>query len=243
MGRRRPATWLIPLGLLLGYLSARYYLMTPGSWALGFYCMASASCMFDVGFGRRSEFSIRNVILSMVLVFVLWLGFSPVAAHLNGYFRTHQVQLDRQHGPFAEGETLDFDRDSYAEDAPELGDVVLTDQHVVDKVLGRPRDHVLWSEEMLHINGEAVPGLRPLAYDGNPPPFEITVPEGRYLVLPQTRGDNVRSSDGFSRYVLPLALVTQEQIMYRYSGPLPDEYRWLDPERPLPPPPTEEGED
>lgn len=240
MGRRRPATWLLPLGLALGYLSARYYWTMSGAWALGFYCMASASCMFDVGFGRRSEFSFRNVAISIILVFVLWAGFSQVAGHFNGYFGTHHVVIDRDHGPFESGDTLDFDREAYADGEPQLGDVVLTERGVVDVVLARPRDHAVWSEGMLYLNGEAVPNLRPIAFDGSPPPFDVNVPADRYLVLPRTRGHEVTSSEDFARYALPLALVSRKEILYRYGGPLPDEYRWLDPERPIPPPPAEE---
>ena len=55
---------------------------------------------------------------------------------------------------------------------------------LVDRLVGLPGDHVVWENHSLTVNGE--PARPPLVPGRLPPKLEITVPSGRYLVLPST---------------------------------------------------------
>ena len=59
------------------------------------------------------------------------------------------------------------------------------ENELVDRVVGGPGDHVRWDDGRLTINGVAA-SWKPLIPSKLPGQLEITVPEGRYLILPTT---------------------------------------------------------
>jgi signal peptidase I len=108
--------------------------------------------------------------------------------------------------PFARGDVVLFNRWAFALRSPRPGDVVIfqpvnqatvpaggfafvrlaiQENELVDRIVGGPGDRVRWDDGRLTINGVAA-SWKPLIPSKLPGQLEITVPEGRYLILPTT---------------------------------------------------------
>jgi hypothetical protein len=178
-----------------------------GALFLGLAFSVHVSSVLDI-LSRRSAVRFPSMMVTAALVSaVLALGlYSPAGWVLSRVAATRQ--FDHAVPPFERLDVVLFNRWAFAWRPPRPGDVVLflpaieatvplRDQPVghtrwmfrenecVDRVLGRPGDHVRWEDGKLSINGVAV-SWTPLVPAKLPGELEITVPDDRYLILPTT---------------------------------------------------------
>ena len=225
MGRVRRGLIILALALPAMYVAVEFVRMQPGAWGLSVWAMLAAFCVFDLVLRPAVEVDWRWYLAPTLLAVALWAGAYGALTPVAEQRRYFQVTLEMTHGPFESGTVLTFDRHAYGDSTPQFGDLVRTSDEAFDFVLGVPGDEVRWMEGVLSRNGEVQEMVRPLAFGGNPPNFEIEVPEGRYLVLPRAWGEAVHQDNGFRRYVAPVALVPAKNILYRFTGEVPEE--WL----------------
>jgi signal peptidase I len=143
-----------------------------------------------------------SVVVSIVLGFSIYM---PAGWVLS---RTAAIRaFDGDAPPFARGDVVLFNRWAFALRSPRPGDVVLfhpvsqatmpvpggfafvrwaiRENELIDRVVGGPGDRVRWDDGRLTINGVAA-SWKPLIPAKLPGHLDITVPEGRYLILPTT---------------------------------------------------------
>jgi len=222
LGRWRGAAALLPLGVLCFVAASRYYGTAPAVWALSLYLGLAVASIFLVGALQVEGPSWLRFAVVMVLVLLLWPMLDMSARRANRWWPTFFVTVDMTHGPFRPDDRVEFRRHSFDRRSPELGELVMTRTRTMDVVLGLPGDLVEWNGKEVYRNGELQESsLRPLSYQGNPPQFEIEVPQGYYLVLPAARGNDATDPIQFRNVVLPAALVPEQDIWYAYVGPYP----------------------
>lgn len=89
--------------------------------------------------------------------------------------------------------------------------LVYEENELIDRVVGLPGDRVVWDEGKLSINGEPVPWT-PLIPSRLPAHLDVTVPEGRYLILPttSTSAERAGGSESFWKFA---GLVSRDDIL------------------------------
>ena len=95
------------------------------------------------------------------------------------------------------------------------------ENELIDRLIGVPGDHVVWNKRTLSVNGRAV-SWRPLLWERLPNHLEVSVPEGRYLILPTTSVAALRNT-GSLPFWTEGGLITQGDILggaYLRSNPL-----------------------
>jgi len=220
--RWRGAAILVPLGALCFVVAARYYGTAPAVWAMSLYAGLAVASIFLVGSVRVEGPTWLRFIVLTVLIMLVWPFLDMAAMRAGRLWPTFYVTVDMDHGPFEAGTRLEFRRHAFDTRRPGLGEMVLTRTRTLDVVLGLPGDLVEWRNEGLYRNGERQDdALRPLAYRGNPPPFEVEVPGGHFLLLPAARGYDARDPIQFRNVILPAALVPERDIWYAFVGPYP----------------------
>lgn len=188
---------LFALGLLLWGMQA-------GAICTGLAFSVHASSAVDVLIRQRTVRFPSMVATAGVVWLALGLGvYAPIAWVLSRLAETRMYDYDAP--PFQRFDVVLCNRWAFAWNAPRPGDVVVLsapserniatgprqghvehmvrEAEVVDRVLGRPGDRVIWENKTLSLNGVAVP-WRPLVPEKLPPQLDLTVPEGRYLILP-----------------------------------------------------------
>ena len=200
-GRAFLGAYLILLGVgLIGWGSGL------GAMCLGLAFSVHASSVLDAlvqqGRVRFPAMVATAVLVSIVLGLFLYM---PAGWVLSRTAATRE--FDQAAPPFARGDVVLFNRWAFALRSPRPGDVVLfhpangatvpgkagpafvrwriRENELVDRVVGGPGDRVRWEDGRLTINGVAA-SWKPLIPSKLPGDLEITVPEGRYLILPTT---------------------------------------------------------
>ncbi len=177
-----------------------------GAICLGLAFSVHASSVLDI-LVRQGRVRFPTMVATAVLVsIVLGLGlYTPAGWVLSRTAATRE--FDQAAPPFARADVVLFNRWAFALRSPRPGDVVLfrpanqatvpleggpafvrwmiRENELIDRVVGGPGDHVRWDDGRLTINGVAV-SWKPLIPSKLPGHLEITVPEGRYLILPTT---------------------------------------------------------
>ncbi len=125
--------------------------------------------------------------------------------------------------PFRRLDVILVNRWAYALTAPHRGEVVLyspmstsrlsdgnqfghvqhrfEENEIIDRLIGLPRDRIVWDSGTLSINGTPV-DWKPLIPERLPKHLDLTVPEGLYMVLPTTSVGAARAGESvtFWRY-------------------------------------------
>jgi signal peptidase I len=99
--------------------------------------------------------------------------------------------------------------------------LVYEENQLIDRLIGLPGDRVVWDGGKLSINGTAV-SWKPLLFERLPKHLEISVPQGRYLILPTTSAgaDNNGGAESFWKTA---GLIPEGDILggaYLRSSPL-----------------------
>jgi len=209
------------VAVALGLVTSRYVYTTLGAWTMGFYCMLGGWALFDCALHMPRTRPWQRLLLGLALVSALLLLLTPVAGRLNTYWRIYEVTIAASLGPFPEGTTMEFDRLSYVDRDPQIGDIVYTRERQINTVLGGPGDFVEWNTKTLSINGEERPEVVPLVSGITPPSFSTTLPDHHYLVLPRVFGVAAEETRTYERLVIPHAQLLRSDILYRYVGVVP----------------------
>jgi signal peptidase I len=179
-----------------------------GSIAAGLAFSVHASSVVDIlirqGTVRFPKMMATACMASLVLASLIY---AP-AGWLLAYRLAAPIEYAHESPPFRRGDVVLINRWAYALTTPRRGAVVqfrpnvagrvadpnqrafhtrwaYEENELIDRLVGLPGDRVVWDGGKLAINGTPV-SWRPLLPERLPPHLDITVPAGRYLILPTT---------------------------------------------------------
>jgi hypothetical protein len=197
LGRMFLGSWLVLL--LLVFL---LYGSTPGSIFLGLVFsvhIASCASVLRLGSIRAWAFWCCVVLASALLLVGVYL---PVGWLVSRVVTPVQVQIDT--APFEAGDVVLCSPLLQRFRVPRTGDVVLYNHRTgirlplpppqhgylvvppgqrIDRILAEAGDRVYWKDGRLTVNDQPSP-LQPLNPEARPPNLTLTVPAGRYLIMP-----------------------------------------------------------
>lgn len=202
----------------------------PGAALLGLAFSVHASSVLDVlirqGSVRFPAMMATAGVVSVALALLVYVPAGWVLTRLAS-----PVHYDHDAEPFRRLDVVLVNRWAFAWRGPRLGDVVLfrptiganvaadytyprtrlliDENALIDRVLGRPGDRVIWDRGKLSVNGAPVP-LGPLISRKLPPRLAVNVPAGRYLILPTSSRAMREGHDAL--YWTTVGLVAAEDI-------------------------------
>jgi hypothetical protein len=173
--------------------------------AFGVHVSSALDALFAQGRVRFPALAVTTALVALVLSLAVY---AP-AGWLLGHVASVR-EFDNASEPFERFDRVVVNEWAFGGRGPRPGDVVLArppiaqripngsalaagvrfvleENELVDRVLAGPGDRVAWDKktDTLEVNGSPV-RWRPLLPQRLPARLEITVPEGRYLVLPTT---------------------------------------------------------
>lgn len=175
-----------------------------GSILLGLAFSVHSSSVVDIlvrqGTVRFPKMMVTTLLVSLILAVLVYVPAGQVLARVAA-----PIQYRYDAPPFERYDVVLINQWAYALTAPRRGDivqfrplnltrqgtgdqalharVVLEEDAAIDRIVGLPGDHVVWDDGRLSINGTTV-AWRPLIPERLPKHLDMTVPEGRYMILP-----------------------------------------------------------
>jgi signal peptidase I len=174
---------------------------------LGLAFSIHASSVMDILIRQGSvRFPRMMALAAMTSLVLAVLFYAPIGAMMARV--AEPIEFGTDSPPFERFDTVLVNRWAFALSGPRRGDVVLysplntsrvtqpglamghmrlayEENQLIDRLIGFPGDRVVWDQGKLTINGSAV-SWKPLLAERLPSHLEITVPDGRYLILPTT---------------------------------------------------------
>jgi signal peptidase I len=177
---------------------------------LGLAFSVHSSSVVDIlirqGSVRFPKMMATTLLASLILAVLIYLPAGQLLARVAA-----PVQYRHDAPPFKRYDVVLVNQWAYALSTPRRGDIVqfqplnlsrqvvggyvLDEEAVIDRIVGLPGDRVVWDDGRLSINGTTV-AWRPLVPERLPKHLDMTVPEGRYMILPTASVGAVNAQGG-----------------------------------------------
>lgn len=195
---------------------------------LGLAFSVHASSVVDIlvrqGTVRFPRMMATTLLVSLILAVLLYVPAGQVLARIAA-----PIQYMHDAPPFQRYDVVLINEWAYALTAPRRGDIVqfrptyfrrqarvgyvVEEDAAIDRIVGIPGDHVIWDVDHLTINGTPV-AWKPLVPERLPKHLDMTVPEGRYMILP-TASVGAPNASGAESFWKLSSMVGQENILGR----------------------------
>ena len=199
--------FLLSVGML-------YWGTALGAMLLGLAFSVHASSVLDILIRQGNVRFPSMMATAMLVSLVLAVGvYGPLGWTLSHV--ASPIEYDADAPPFARLDVVLVNRWAFRWNGPRPGDVVLfrpileqnvgnpinlvhvrfliRETQIIDRVLGRAGDRVVWDGRRLTVNGKAV-SWRPLIPEKLPEHLDITVPSGHVLILPTSALSAIRGA-------------------------------------------------